>query len=128
MTTIRLPTNPADSEFQMLSRQWSSATDAQIVLPRKMSDSERNALIRFLLSKIPDSLALGALCELAERPGVPPDLLIRVFDEGDTGCKIAVCLRDDLTAEIKEKCRSASDPDVREHFLARQTSLSRKDE
>ena len=52
MITIKLPTNPTDSQFAKLSREWDSATDAKILLPRKMSDAERDALVRFLLSKI----------------------------------------------------------------------------
>jgi hypothetical protein len=91
-----------------------------------MNDSERDALMRFLLSKIPSNLALGALCDLAEWPGVPTDLLTRVFDQGDTGCKVAVCLRDDLTPALQEKCRNSPDTEVREHFLARQAVLDQR--
>jgi hypothetical protein len=54
--------------------------------------------------------------------GIPADLLSRLFDHGDTACKVAVCLREDLTSDLKNKCRNASHHDVREHFLTRQAS------
>ncbi len=119
MVTIRLPTSPTDQQFEKLLRQWDSATDAEIALPRKMTNSERDALIRFLLSKIPNALAFGALSDLAERPSVPTDLLTRIFDVGDIACKVSVCLRDDLTPELIERCRASSDPNVQEHFRGR---------
>jgi hypothetical protein len=83
-------------------------------------------LIRFLLSKIPNALAFGALSDLAEWPGAPAELLARIFDAGDTACKVAVCLRDDLTPELMQRCRTSSDPDVLEHFLTRQAWLARE--
>jgi hypothetical protein len=44
MVTIRLPTSPTDQQFEKLAHQWDSATDAEIALPRKMTDSERDLL------------------------------------------------------------------------------------
>jgi hypothetical protein len=126
MVKIELPANPTESQFEELSRQWDSTRDAEILLPPKITDAERDALIVFLLSKAPNPLALGALCDLAEWPGVPADLLARVFHQGDSACKVAVCLRDDLTPELAEKCRASADVDVREHFAARQTALARE--
>jgi hypothetical protein len=126
MVAIKLPVNLTDQQFQKLSHEWDRAREAEIILPRKMNDSERDALIRFLLSKIPSDLALGALCDLAEWPGVPAELLTRLFDHGDTGCNVAVCLRDELSPALQERCRNSPDTEVREHFLARQAVLDQR--
>jgi hypothetical protein len=124
VVTIRLPFNPTDKQFDRLSRQWDSTSEVSIALPDKMNDTERNSLIQYLLSKVPHAVAFGALCDLAESPGVPSDLLGRMFEQGDVACKVAVCLRDDLTPDLMERCRTSTDPDVREHFRTRQTALA----
>ncbi|EHK0946867.1 hypothetical protein [Citrobacter farmeri] len=51
-------------------------------------------------------LSLSVMANLAEKKLTPETLLEMIFDIGDQACKEAVCLRDDLSDDLKNKCIS----------------------
>ena len=112
--------NPLDDEsFEATSSKWDRARNAMLVMPRAMSPNEMETMVRFLLGKIPRTLAFSLLSDLAEDSPIPNDILEQIFDRGDTGCKVSICLREDLKPSLERKCRDSTDESVREHYDAR---------
>src|SRR6266446_5021274 len=116
---ILIPNPLDDSSFEEASKLWDQGRDAFLTVPRSMSPHQIETMVIFLLGKIPAELAFSVLSYLAEDSPLRGDLLEQIFDRGDTGCKVSVCLRPDLDKRLEEKCRNSPNDDVREHYQAR---------
>jgi hypothetical protein len=84
-----------------------------------MRPSEIEAMVSFLLQKIPREFAFVLLSDLAEDSPIRADLLERIFNTGDESCQVSVCLRSDLSRRLEEECRNSQNEQVREHHDAR---------
>src|SRR5260221_571398 len=115
---IIVPVPLDDASFEKTARQWDRDL-AHSALPPSMTPDEVETMVIFLLGKIPAELAFSVLSYLAEDSPLRGDLLEQIFDRGDTGCKVSVCLRPDLDKRLEEKCRNSPNDDVREHYQAR---------
>lgn len=63
------------------------------------------------------SLARAVLSKLVEHDSFPQELLVEAFSIGDTGTKVAVCLKDYLSSEVKSLCSNSSDEEVIAHYV-----------
>lgn len=43
-----------------------------------------------------------------------------IFDKGDKGCKVAICLNKNLPHKLQEHCQRSNDRDIKEHFQQRE--------
>jgi len=124
MVTIRVRPSVSRSQFEELAGKWDSAKNAMLEVDIPASEEELRKFSSFLLDLVNLDLARSALAELCEQPKVPQDILERAFVEGGTGCRVAICLRADLSASLKEMCARCEETVVVEHFMQSQQSPS----
>ena len=117
MKRLEIPKRITGKAFAQLSKEWSMSPDILLVLPNFTSSEEVQLLAIQVLDKLPDDLANTILCELAEIKITPPQVLDQIFENGDTACRVAVCLRSDLTEEMYQKCKRSDDPNVQQHII-----------
>lgn len=103
--------------YALLKDQWHS--NGSIVLEVTISPDTAAIICDFLLHKKED-FALHILSELIESTVVNTDTAKKIFIEGTTACKVAICLKDDLDEELMRLCSSCEDPDVKSHFLKKE--------
>jgi hypothetical protein len=116
MANIKIPRKLDPATFLRLSKTYDQNRHVSIELPTGFTEAEYRDIFTLLLSQLPNELALLTLANLAELDDVPIDLLEELFDKGDTGCKVTICLRQDLNESLRDKCRNSSDSEVREHY------------
>jgi hypothetical protein len=121
MAEIIFPRVIKKGEYLNFVKLWDENNNVSLVMPEKLSENEIRDLFAFLFSDLPNEFAFSVLSNLAEMKNTPMDLLEALFDRGDTGCNVTICLRSDLSGNLIERCQSSLDPEVREHF-----SLARK--
>ena len=117
MATVSIPRELTENEFRKLNLIWDANRNVSVQIPEDLSEADVVRIFRLLLSGLPNEFAFCVLENLAEREKISMDLLSILFDQGDTGCNVAICLRDDLSKDIVERCRSSNIEEVREHFL-----------
>lgn len=117
MSIISISRNLTVNEFEKLNRIWDANKNVSILLPEEFSDVEVEQIFKLLLSRLPNEFAFCVLENVAEQQKVSVNLLRELFDHGDTGCCVTICLRDDLTGDLVERCMSSNNNEVREHFL-----------
>jgi hypothetical protein len=123
MVTIQVRPGVSRAQFEELARKWDVAKNAVLEVGIPASDEELREFSSFLLDLVNLDLARSALAELCEKPEVPQDILERVFLEGGTACRVAICLRADLSTSLKEMCARCGEAVVLEHFKQSQQSL-----
>jgi hypothetical protein len=126
MIVMRIPRYFTPKVFKQQKRICDSRRNVSITIPEDLSEIEVEQLFEFLLPTLPNRFAFWVLGDIAESYDVPMPLLERLFDYGDTGCNVTICLKDDLSQELLSKCALSEDDDVTEHFLARQAYLREK--
>lgn len=124
---MRIPRHFTPKVFKQQKRIWDSRRrNVNINIPEDLSETEVEQLFEFLLSTLPNDFAFWVLEDIAESNDVPMSLLERLFDYGDTGCNVTICLKDNLSPELLSKCALSEDVNVTEHFLAKQAYLREK--
>lgn len=126
-TEITVPVALDDAAFDGITQQWEQAENAVLAVPSSLSAQQVDAMARYLLTKVPHSVAFYLLADLAEQPQIGAGLLEQVFEQGNKACKVTICLRTDLSESLEDKCRKSQDEDVREHYLARIQRPNRHD-
>ena len=102
-------------DFKRLSNIWDSTEN--ITLQLDIKQSETKTVVRALTSYLPNDLAYSIMSEIAENEKLDDDLMQLIFEKGDKGCKIAICLHEDLPQELKERCVQSADIDIKEHYM-----------
>lgn len=102
-------------DFKRLSGIWDSTEN--ITLQLDIKQSEAKTVVRALTSCLPNDLAYSIMSEIAENEKLDDDLMQLIFEKGDKGCKIAICLHEDLPQELKERCVQSADIDIKEHYM-----------
>ena len=117
MATVSIPRELTENEFRKLNLIWDANRKVSVQIPEDLSDADVVRMFKLLLLTLPNEFAFCVLENLAEREKISMDLLSILFDHGETGCNVTICLRDDLSKDIIERCRSSNIEEVREHFL-----------
>ena len=102
-------------DFERLSNIWTTSENIFLCLDIKQSDIE--FITNELLKKLPNDLAYSIMSELAETEGLDDNLMRLIYENGDKGCKVAICLRDDLAQELRDCCERSDDIDIRDHYM-----------
>ena len=105
-------------DFEKLSNIWLASETIFLRLDIKPSDIE--IIINELLEKLPNDLAYSILSEIAAYENLNEELMQLIFDKGDKGCKVAICLNKNLPHKLQEHCKRSSDRDIKEHFQQRE--------
>src|SRR5688572_18217456 len=116
MTDIRLPKELTEFSFEILANTWKTNGHISLIIPEDLNATDINNIFDFLLKRLPDDFAFFILANMAELENIQIELLERLFDYGDTGCNVSICLRTDLNDKLVKKCRDSKDPAVKEHF------------
>ena len=119
MSNILIPRDLTLNEFEKLNQIWDANKNVSLQLPEEFSDVEMEQIFKLLLTRLPNEFAFCILENFAEQQKISMDLLGELFDHGDTGCCVTICLRDDLTHDFVERCVSSNINEVREHFLSK---------
>lgn len=123
---LNIPKQLRSSEFNELRCQFTDADDVSILLPDNLSAEEIRDMTLFLLSQESDDFRNSLIADLVEYDCFPRSLLEKVFEKGDIGCRVAVCLRDDLSKCLQELCEKSDEVDVRNHFINRKAFRDNK--
>ena len=97
-------------DFEKLSNIWLASETIFLRLDIKPSDIE--IIINELLEKLPNDLAYCIMSEIAEYENLDEKLMKLIYKNGDKGCRGAICLRSDLSQELKECCKKFDDSDM----------------
>ena len=115
MENIELTSETNDIQFRELETIWQASPNAYISITAE-SVEEKNKLAAFLLSKLPSDLAVCVLADLAESEDLDDSLTLQIFKKGDTACKVAIALRENLSSALHKLCERENNPAVAEHF------------
>ena len=88
----------------------------QSPLITKSIDTYNSSNSRYL----PNDLAYSILSEIAAYENLNEELMQLIFEKGDKGCKVAICLNKNLPHKLQEHCKRSSDGDIKEHFQQRE--------
>lgn len=117
---IKVPETFTDENFSKMAKTWDTAKDVGYEMPEFSSNENLRQFSWKVIDKLPNSFASTLASEIAEMDDkIDEDVLLEIFDKGDTGCRVSVCLRDDLTDRLKERCRFTRDENVRDHLVAK---------
>ena len=97
-------------DFEKLSNIWLPSETIFLRLDIKPSDIE--IIINELLEKLPNDLAYCIMSEIAEYENLDEKLMKLIYKNGDKGCRAAICLRSDLSQELKECYKKFDDSDM----------------
>jgi len=122
MVTIQVRPDLSRVQFEELAMKWDAARNAVLEVDFPASENELRKFSSLLLELANLELARSALAELCEQPKVPQDILERAFLEGGTACRVAICLRADLSTSLKNMCTHCEEAVVVEHFKQNQQS------
>jgi hypothetical protein len=113
---LNIPKHLNQLTFENLSHTYNSNDDVIIILPQNISLEEMREMALFLLSQAHSDLRNLLLADLVEADNFPCDLIEDVFSSGDTGCRVAVCLRNDLSDRLTDLCFQSNDENVLSHL------------
>lgn len=77
-------------DFKRLSDIWDTSTNITLRIDIKPQDFD--LVVRSLISYLPNDLAYSILSEIAAYENLNEELMQLIFDKGDKGCKVAICL------------------------------------
>lgn len=100
-------------DFEKLSKTWEISSNIAIRLDVEQTDV--GPIVKELLGKLPNDLAYCIMSEIAEFKHLDDELMRLIYNTGDTGCKVAICLRDDLPQDLKKRCEQSNDINVQQH-------------
>jgi len=105
-------------DFKRLSDIWDTSTNITLRIDIKPQDFD--LVVRSLISYLPNDLAYSILSEIAAHENLNEELMQLIFDKGDKGCKVAICLNKNLPHKLQEHCQRSNDRDIKEHFQQRE--------
>jgi hypothetical protein len=113
MNTLYINKKNILEDFTKLSKIWE--TSENILLRLDIEQVDAKLVIKYLLGKLPNDLAYSIMSEIAEFENLDDELMRLIYRAGDTSCKVAICLRDDLPQDLNMCCEQSDDINVREH-------------
>ena len=87
-------------DFKRLSDIWDTSTNITLHIDIKPQDFD--LVVRSLISYLPNDLAYSILSEIAAYENLNEELMQLIFDKGDKGCKVAICLNN--VSSMNYKC------------------------
>ncbi len=115
---LELPRRLDDlAQVRDYAKTWSESDDVRYELPDNLSREEIASYFSTLMPLLPDDFANSVLADLAEHPNTDPSWLENLFELGDTGCKVGICLRADLSRELLDRCLRETSTDLLEHVV-----------
>ncbi|HEX7026079.1 MAG TPA: hypothetical protein VF268_02470 [Gammaproteobacteria bacterium] len=108
MRKIRVEPGITAEMLSDLANQWQQCDNVTLVMPDQLSGEEINYLFSLVLEILPMDFGFCVLQELAEREKVSEEILSIILSCGDRVCIESVCLREDLSSELKRVCESMS--------------------
>lgn len=115
---IRVPGKIEDEAvIEAWQAQWDQASSIEVELPDKLADHEARHLYDIFVKHRRNVVAMEVLFALAEHPDTPSDVLRLIYQNGDTGCQVSVCLRPDLPRDLVAQCLESTSLDVLEHVI-----------
>ncbi len=111
--TLHINKDNVFCDFEKLSKTWETSSNIAIRLDVEQTDVE--PIVKELLGKLPNDLAYCIMSEIAEFEHLEAELMRLIYNTGDTGCKVAICLRDDLPQDLKKCCEQSNDINVQQH-------------
>lgn len=113
MRTLHINKENVFCDFEKLSKTWETSSNIAIRLDIEQVDVE--PIVKELLGKLPNDLAYCIMSEIAEFEHLDAELMWLIYNTGDTGCKVAICLRDDLPQALKKCCEQSNDINIQQH-------------
>ena len=107
-----------DKKYHELSELWKANDDVSIDYPLWSSSYDIESISLKLLEKIPDEFSFVILEYIAELNNTPSNILEEILLSGDAACKVAVCLRSNLSDELRLICDQSDDPNIISHIKA----------
>ena len=105
-------------DFKRLSDIWDSSNNITLSLNIRQKDFD--FVVRRLITSLPNDLAYSIMSEIAECENLNEELMQLIYDKGDKGCKVAICLNKNLSQELQKYCEQSNDVDIKEHYQQRE--------
>ena len=105
-------------DFKRLSNIWNTSNNITLRLNIRQQDFD--FVVRYLISYLPNDLAYSIMSEIAECENSDEELMRLIYDKGDKGCKVAICLNKNLSQELQKCCKLSNDIDIKEHYQQRE--------
>ena len=105
-------------DFKRLSNIWNTSNNITLRLNIRQQDFD--FVVRYLISYLPNDLAYSIMSEIAECENLDEELMRLIYDKGDKGCKVAICLNKNLSQELQKCCKLSNDIDIKEHYQQRE--------
>jgi hypothetical protein len=112
------------NHFFEANKKWTSEDNMELIT--KIDEQDLNLVVPKLIDLLPKELANSILSDLLERPSFPIQYINQIYNKGDKGCKMTICLRDDLPIDIANMCENSLDKDIKTHFINRKNFLNKK--
>ncbi len=117
MKVLHINKNKIENDFKKLSNIWNSSNN--ITLRLNIKERDFGLVVQILIKYLPNELAYSIMSEIAEYENLDKELMQLIYDKGDKGCKVAICLNKNLGQELQECCKQSIDIDVKEHYQQR---------
>ena len=105
-------------DFKRLSDIWDSSNNITLSLNIRQQDFD--FVVRRLITSLPNDLAYSIMSEIAECENLNEELMQLIYEKGDKGCKVAICLNKNLSQELQNYCEQSNDVDIKEHYQQRE--------
>jgi|GEM_PF-1033447 len=105
MTTLLISKDLDETVFRTLQSIWNSNQHVEFIFAKDISYTEINKIFKFLLSILPNSFAFSILENIADEYQIHMDLLEELLEFGDIGCNETICMRNDLSINVINKCK-----------------------
>ncbi|MFP3765054.1 hypothetical protein [Prevotella intermedia] len=111
-------------DFKRLSNIWNTSNNITLRLNIRQQDFD--FVVRSLIKYLPNDLAYTIMSEIAECENLNEELMQLIYDKGDKGCKVAICLNKNLSQELQKCCKQSNDIDIKEHYQQRECQMKIK--
>lgn len=102
--------------FEELIYLYNKNDNVLVSLPKEISSKDIKSMTSFLLIQKYGDLRNILLADLVEHDNFPNDFLEKVFHTGDTGCRVAICLKKNIPDNIFTLCLQFNDNNVKDHM------------
>jgi len=112
-------------DFKRLSNIWNTSNNITLRLNIRQQDFD--FVVRSLIKYLPNDLAYSIMSEIAECENLNEELMQLIYDKGDKGCKVAICLNKNLSQELQKFYKQSNDIDIKEHYQQRECQMKIKE-
>lgn len=107
MKKLIITKNDILNHFNKFSLEWESNSEIELIT--KVNASDTALVVPKLIEELPKELANYILADLLELPDFPIKYLREIYEKGDKGCKVSICLRQDIPQEITIMCEKSTE-------------------